>query len=160
MSPQTPVDEITPPVVASPISLALAIEFSPGRAALHQGRLPAGIDLNLPHQREIDHHRAVGYGLSGNAVAAAADRSGNPLLAGEANGLNHIGDARGAHDDGRLAVDHAVPHPASRIILANRFRVRIGQFSIRRNSASCSAESPSTCSFMQRSLPLLDCLPK
>ena len=92
-----------------PEFLTFAIEFSPGGAALGERGLPAGVDLDLSHQGEVDHHGAVGDGLSGDAVAAAAHRSGEAVFAGKTNGLNDVGDAGGADDDGWLAVDHAVP---------------------------------------------------
>ena len=150
--PQTPVDEMTPPVVARP-------NFSHSRSNSPQvappcanARLPAGVDLDLPHQGEIDHHDAVGDGLSGHAVAAAAHRSGEAVFAGETNSLNDIGDARGPHDGRRLAVDHAVPD------LARSGVVRIvgGEDRAVEDSAqpaSWSVERPSICSFMLERLP-------
>ena len=91
---------------------AFAIECSPGGAALGECGLPAGFDLDLSHKGEVNHHGAVGDGLSGDAMAAAADRGGEAVFASKTNGLNHIGDAGGAHDDGWLAVNHAVPDMA------------------------------------------------
>jgi hypothetical protein len=57
------------------------------------------------------------YSLPGDAVAATTHRCSEPMLTGEANGSNYIGDAPGANNCGRLAVDHAIPYTASPIVL-------------------------------------------
>ena len=38
------------------------------------------------------------------------------MLAGEADGLHDVGDAGGPDDDGRMAVDHAVPDAARLVV--------------------------------------------
>ena len=72
--PATPVSEISPPGVAKPKCLGLAVDIAPGGSTLDPGVPPFGIDAHAAHQRKIDHHAAVAHGVAGNIVGAAADR--------------------------------------------------------------------------------------
>ena len=63
----------------------------------------------MPFSREIQEQLAVRERLAGDAVAAAADRHREGVLAGEANRLHHVGRPRTAGDERGTMVDARVP---------------------------------------------------
>jgi len=105
------------------IFFGFAVERRPRGATLNERGLPAGVDLDGIHQREIDHQDAVGDGLARDAVATSANGDGKPELSGEANHLHKIGDAGRTDNRARLAVDHSVPHAPNALV----FRIARGE---------------------------------
>src|SRR5580698_1133223 len=98
------------------VAFAFPVELSPLGSALRDGRVSAGVYLDAVHEGEVNHHGVVGHGLPGDAVAASADADGQLMFASEADGLHDVRDAGGPDDRGWLAVNHAVPYPASWIV--------------------------------------------
>jgi hypothetical protein len=76
----------------------------------------AGIDADGAHAGEIDDDPSVAGAVAGDVVAASADRDLEALAAREANRLDDVRHAFDASDDRRMAVDGAVPDPASGVV--------------------------------------------
>ena len=112
--PPTPVCETLPAVVARPYSLRRAVQFAQQRAALDPGEPLVGIDADRVHRRQVDHQPAVGNGVPGDVVTAAADPDLQVAAAAEPDRGSDVGGARGTGRCGRAPVDHRVPdRPAS-----------------------------------------------
>src|SRR5215475_4152802 len=88
--------------------LRFPIELGPRRAALSARDARLRIDVDGPHQREIDHHALIDHGPTGYIVAAAAYGHGETVLAGKSHGLHDVGRSLAACDQGRLLVDESV----------------------------------------------------
>jgi hypothetical protein len=99
-----------------PDRLRLTVELAEERAAVHPGRALGGVDAHAVHPRQVDHDPVVAGREAGDAVAAAADRDRELLLAGEADRSGDVGCARGAGDELRVAVDHPVPDDACLVV--------------------------------------------
>ena len=103
------------------VGVRRVVEHAPRGAALGAGRLRLGIDLNVRHAGQVDHHRVVGGAEAGNAVAAPADGDVVPVLPCEVHGRDHVVGGRAAHDDARTPVDHRVEDLA-RVVVAGVVR--------------------------------------
>jgi hypothetical protein len=65
---------------------------------------------------EIDDHAAVVGGVPGHVVTAAPHRQQNAFLPGKVHGGDDVRGMVGLDDQGRVAVDHPVPHFARLLI--------------------------------------------
>src|SRR5207302_4627199 len=65
------------------VGLGLVVEVGPLRPAGGAGPLLAGVDLDTPHRRQVDHEAAVARALPGEVVAPALDRHQQVVLPGE-----------------------------------------------------------------------------
>ena len=90
-----------------------SLEQGPG---LHGGDPPVGLDGHLLHRTEIDHHAVVTGGEPRVAVAAAADRHHQVLVAGEPQGGDDVGGRGAAGDQCRAPVGGGVPHPPRLVV--------------------------------------------
>src|SRR6476619_8314280 len=82
-----------------------------GEDATWINRRPAGIrvDLDVLHQREVDHQTVIAHGIACDVVSASPDRDEQFVLARELDGLHDIFGRRAAGDQRRPAIDHGVP---------------------------------------------------
>ena len=96
--------------------LGVAVDVAPGGAALDPGAAPFGVDPHGAHERQVEHQPAIAHGVARDVVAAAADGHRQAMLAGEADGVDDVGDAAAAHDGVRAAIDHRVPHGPCRVV--------------------------------------------
>ena len=96
--------------------LGVAVDVAPGGAALDPGAAPFGVDPHGAHQRQVEHQPAVAHGVARDIVAAATDGHRQAMVAGEAHGVDDVGDAAAAHDRVRAAIDHRVPHGPCRVV--------------------------------------------
>ena len=82
-----------------------------GEDATRIDRRPAGIrvDLDVLHQREVDHQTVIAHGIARDVVSASPDRDEQFVLARELDGLHDIFGRRAAGDQRRRAIDHGVP---------------------------------------------------
>jgi len=89
--------------------LGLVVHVGQRRAGLDPGDLRVGVDDDRVHRAAVEDDPAVGDGRAGDVVPAAADRERAVPFAGELDRVDHVADAGTADDEGRSAVDHAVP---------------------------------------------------
>ena len=92
------------------------VELVPGHATLRGRGALLGIDGDVLHLGEVDHHAAVGDGAAGDVVSTAPDGHLEPAASGKCQGCDDVLGAPGADDQRRLAVDEAVVHGACRVI--------------------------------------------
>ena len=92
------------------------VEVGEGAAGLD--RRPAGIrvDLDVLHQREVDHEAVVADGIARDVVSASSDRDEQVVLARELDGLDDIFGRRAAGDQRGPAIDHGVPDLAHLVV--------------------------------------------
>src|SRR5439155_19145557 len=95
-----------------------AVELLEKSAALDSRGPPRWIYFNRPHARQIDDHAAVARREAGDAVAPAADRNDEIVLAGEADRCDDVLDTSAPRDERRMAVGHRVPDDAAGVVLA------------------------------------------
>ena len=117
VKPATPVEETSPPVVASPwawVSWSTSAQTAPPPTV---ARRASGIDADAVHRREVDHDAVVAGREAGDAVAPSAHGDREVVAAREADRGDHVGRA-GAPDDerGPPAVVGAVPDPARLVV--------------------------------------------
>ena len=92
------------------------VDLAEQRAAADAHEPVARVDHDVAHRPQVRHDRAVGDGLTGHAVAAAAHRERQILLAGGGDRRRDVF-GRGARDQrGGAAVDGAVPDGASGVV--------------------------------------------
>ena len=103
VSPPTPVLEMIPAGTARP-NAWVAWSTSPSRAPPSTRAVCAtGIDADAAHPREVDDEAVVDGAEARRAVAAAADRDVEALVAAEADGRDDVGDVGGTDDQRRDA---------------------------------------------------------
>src|SRR5262245_23743534 len=93
------------------------IEVAPQRSTLRVSYPRLRIDANALHGRQIDDQAAVVGPVSRGAVASAANRNEQPEQAREVDRVLDVRDPCASRDEGRAAVDVAVPH-APRLVEA------------------------------------------
>lgn len=71
--------------------LRFAIEMAPQRSARGSRDPARGVDVDVLHEREVDHQAAVDGGPPANVVTAAADRDLEAVVAGETHGACDVG---------------------------------------------------------------------
>ena len=84
--PVTPVEPTTPPGVTRPCAWVAASKSSQVAPPSEVGDARLGIDLDVPHPREVDHEAVVDRAVSGRVVASAADRDLQAVRLGEGEG--------------------------------------------------------------------------
>src|SRR5438876_2459450 len=95
-----------------------AVELLEQRASLHSRDPLSWIDLDGPHAREIDDNAAVARREAGDALAPAANRNDEIVLAGEADRRDDVHDTSAPRDERGMAVGHRVPDDAAGVVLA------------------------------------------
>ena len=111
-----PVVETTPPVVAEPVQLGVAVEFLPQHAALRARGASGGVDVDPFHRRQVDHQAAVDRRPPRDVVAAAADRDVEVQRARQLDGVGDVRHALAARDQRRPFVDEAVVDAAHLVV--------------------------------------------
>src|SRR5207245_1902260 len=94
-----------------------AVELLEKGATLDSRGPARWVDLDGPHAREIDDHAAVARRETGDAVAPAADRNDEIVLAGEADRRDDVLDTGAPRDERGMAVGHRVPDDAAGVAL-------------------------------------------
>ena len=108
VSPATPVSDTTPPGTTRPkacVSRSTSPHNAPPWTRAMRG---VRIDLHAAHPREIDDHAAIAARVTRHGVAATADGDEETMLAGEPDGVDHIGRPRTPHDERGTALMHGV----------------------------------------------------
>ncbi len=103
------------------MQLGLAVHVTQQAAGLGHGRPLGRVDHHATRARHVQQQAAVGDGQARDVVAATLDRDRNVVLAREADGLDHVGDAQGLHDRGGPPIEHRVPD-GPRVVVAGRVR--------------------------------------
>src|SRR5919199_1044737 len=106
-----------PPCGCQAEGLGLLIELSPGEARLSTGSAPGRINPYPLHQSQVDHEATIAHGIAGHAVAATTDGHQQVVGPRDIDGADHIRGPGAAGDEGRLAVDHAVPDLSDGFVL-------------------------------------------
>ncbi|MNS89669.1 hypothetical protein D3C72_1236880 [compost metagenome] len=94
------------------------VEIAQRGAGLHIAALRVGIDAHGFHLRQVQHHAILADRQPADIVAAAAYRQQHAMVAREVDRGDHVGSARGLHDQWRTAVDHRVPDAARFVVAA------------------------------------------
>jgi hypothetical protein len=92
-----------------PERLGLAVELPEQGSAVGHGHPAGRVDPDPAHRRQVDHDAAVAGREPRVAVAAAAHRDQQVLVAGEAHGRDHVLDVAAAGDHRRAGVGGGVP---------------------------------------------------
>ena len=100
-----------------PVLVRGSVHVAPGRAATDPNRARLRIDLDVAHQREIDHDTVVAGSQPSAVVAAAADRKRQVVVASEPHGRHNVIGVRTARDQRRPSVDHGVEDVARFAVL-------------------------------------------
>ena len=104
------------------VDLGRGIEVGPDRARLDADLAPLGVDHEAAHRREIDDDPTLAQRRSRHVVAAAADRHRQPAAPRRARRDGGVVGVDAAGDQGRAAVDRAVPQPA-RVVVPGPIRI-------------------------------------
>ena len=96
--------------------VGLPIELTPGGTSLDPYGAARRIHPDRSHAGQVDHHSPVAHGVAGDVVTAAAHGQPQPVFPGEVHGADHVHDPGAAGDHRRMAVDAAVPDPASLLV--------------------------------------------
>ena len=99
-----------------PVPLRGEVQFRPDHAARRPGDARSRVDGHRLHVREIDHDAAVAHRMAEDRVPAAADGDRQLALAREPQRRLDVVGARAARDQGRPAVDGAVPGPPGLVV--------------------------------------------
>ena len=108
VSPAIPVVEMAPPVTAKPCSPAAALSSAHVTPPSARAVRAFGVDLDVPHLGQVDHHGVVRDGEPADVVPAAPDGDLVPATTGEAHRRGHVGRGPAAHDQRRSAIDQPV----------------------------------------------------
>jgi hypothetical protein len=98
-----------PARAGQPERLGPPVELAEQGATGGRGHPAPGVDPDLGHGRQVDDDAAVAGREPGVAVAAAPDGDQQLLVAGEADGRDHVVGAGAAGDHRRVAVGGGVP---------------------------------------------------
>ena len=98
------------------VEMGLPVDVAKGGAALHPHGGGLGVDDHAAHVGEVDDEPVVAERPAGDVVAAAAHRDQQVVVAGEAHGADHVGDAAAADDQPGPAVDRGVPDRAGDVV--------------------------------------------
>ena len=99
------------------VRLRLAIEVGEQRAGADARGAARRVDADRVHRRQVEQQAALGDRVAGDVVAAAANAEQHALLGGEADAGADVVLVAAARDQGRTAVDGAVPDLA-RVVVA------------------------------------------
>ena len=92
------------------------VDLGEGRPAAGGDRAAVGVDRDRRQRREVDDDAVVDRAEAGGAVPAATDGERHVVAPGEPDAGRDIVGRRGADDDARAAVDHAVVHGPSLVV--------------------------------------------
>ena len=98
------------------VLLRRVVEVAEERAAADAGNPTLRVNLNAPHAGEVDHDPVVAGREPRNAVAAAANRNHELLLARESKCRDDVVDARRPNDERGPPVGHPVPDRACSVV--------------------------------------------
>src|SRR5918995_3657121 len=99
-----------------PEGLRRRVQVEPGRATLGAGDPRVGVDLDLPHRREIDHEAAVVHAVPGGVGPASPYRPLQPVRPCEIERRRHVVGADATRDHRRPAVDESVEATARGVV--------------------------------------------
>jgi hypothetical protein len=99
-----------------PEPLGGPVQLAQQDAAGGPGDAGRRVDPDRLHQRQVDHQPAVHHRVPGHGMAAAPHRHRQVVFAGEADRLEDIVGPGAAGDQGRPAVDGAVPDPPGLLV--------------------------------------------
>ncbi len=117
VSPPTPVSPNVPPTTARWCAQAAAIDVFPQRAAAGTHEASFGIDLDGAAVAQVDDQRAIGHGVSGDAVPAATDGDRQTQVGGRHHRGDHVLVGADPDDHGGPALDGRVERRPCRVIL-------------------------------------------
>ena len=117
VSPPMPTEWVSPVESARPWALRRAGEVAGGGARLDAGDPRLGVDADALHLREVDDDGVVDHAEVGEAVAAAAHRQRQGVVAGEVDRRRDVVGVRRAHDRQRAAVDGEVEDAARLVVV-------------------------------------------
>jgi len=82
------------------------------------------------HPRKVDDDAPITDGLANDAMAATPDGDGKMLEAREIDRTNDVGTVSATANQGRIFVNHPVPHPTGAVVAIvvreNQFTVQMG----------------------------------
>ena len=93
------------------------VDVTPGAARLHAHRAGAGVDGDALHRREVDDEAVIHGTHAGGAVPATSDGDRETVRSTKTDRRHDVRDVAALHDHPRVAVDHAVVDPASRVVV-------------------------------------------
>jgi hypothetical protein len=100
------------------VFLCGAVQLLEERAPFNARDPLRGVDLHGAHPREVDDHAVVACGEAGHAVATAADRDDEVVLACETDRRDDVLDPRAPRDKRRAPVCDRVPNDPACVVLA------------------------------------------
>jgi hypothetical protein len=100
------------------VGLGRRVEVEPGGAALGDSEAGVGIDLHVPHPREVDHQAVVDRAVSGRVVTPAADSDLKGVRLRELEGAGDIRRIDAPSDRRRPPVDQQVEAEPRPLVLA------------------------------------------
>jgi hypothetical protein len=86
------------------------VEVTPGRTGTDPGGPCFRVDTDHVHFPEVDHQTVVTHGSSRNVVSTTFHREKQIQVTGEVDGGHYVCSTGASDDNGRLLVDHRVPH--------------------------------------------------
>src|SRR5439155_15944745 len=90
--------------------LCLTVQLGPGDPALGAHRAPGRIDPDTLHLGQVNDQTTVAGGVAGDVVATTADRYQQVVDTSKTDRGDDIRHPSAAHDQGRMAVNHTIPH--------------------------------------------------
>ncbi len=105
--------------------LGLAVDVADGGAAAGAHPPRRDVDAHRVHGAKVDDDAAVAHRIAGDVVTAAAHRDRHAVGTGEVDGIDDVGDAAAAGNDGRMLVDADVQDHA-RVIVSSVTRREAG----------------------------------
>src|SRR5262245_29897468 len=100
-----------------PEDLALAVDVVVEATSFDADGLSQWVDARPSHERQVDHDAVVAEGVTRDGVPSAPHGGEQIVLAGEADGGDHVGDTATPGDQRRSAVDVPVPDLANVVVL-------------------------------------------
>ena len=137
-----------------PEGLALPVDVGVERAALRRHRPGRRIDDGAPHAGEVEHDAVVHERVSGDAVAAAPYGHGQAAVTRPPQRRGDVAGPLAAGEDGRAAVDLAVPDAS--LVVVRRVVGRDDVPAKSPASASVAGMSSTVMGLLPRSVVVLD----
>ena len=100
------------------VCLGRSVEIEPGGAALAGCDPVLGIDMDVPHAREVDHKAVVDRAVARRVVASAPDRDLETSGLAEGEGRRNVVPIDAASDRGRAPIDQQVEAEARTLVPA------------------------------------------
>jgi hypothetical protein len=96
--------------------LGLVVEFPQLNTGLGAGRAPERIDAHAFHLGQVNHETPVTEGVARNAVPTSSDGHQQVVGAGKIDGINHVGHASTADNQGGPFANHSIPDGTSFLV--------------------------------------------